>query len=193
MTTKPRGHFDLILALDCETSGLAYNSMDPSYNPKTKQTYQAVSWGLIVVEAARLKTIEELYFEVQWDGKSAWSPEAERVHGMSKDYLAANGKTPEQAVELIANLVLDYWGPESPVCLLGHNVATFDRYFLMRTMQEYGIELRLGNRHIDTFEAVGLPVRDPTKHNALEDARNAVESVKRVRTIFQHALGEGHE
>lgn len=206
---KSRGHFDLILAVDCETTGLAYGSEDPSYDAVNDKTYQALSWGLIVVEAARFKTIEELYIEVQWDGKSTWSPEAEKVHGMSKEYLAKNGKTSEEAVELIANLVLDYWGPQSPVCLLGHNVVTFDKYFLLRTMREHGIELRMGNRHIDTFsagfstfgaynsdelfEAVGLPARDPSKHNALTDARNAVESVKRIRSIFDHALGDHHE
>jgi DNA polymerase III epsilon subunit-like protein len=204
--TKPRGHFDLILALDCETTGLAYGSDDPSYNAATNQSYQAISWGLIVVEAARMKTIEELYVEVQWDGKSEWMSSAEKVHGMSKEYLAKNGKTPEQAVELIANLVVDYWGPSSPICLLGHNVTTFDRYFLLRTMREQGIELKLGNRHIDTFsvgfgtfgtfnsdelfEAVGLPVRDPNKHNALVDAQNAVAAVRTTRAIFQHALEE---
>jgi DNA polymerase III epsilon subunit-like protein len=209
MTTKPRGHFDLILAIDCETTGLAYNADDPSFDPKTGQTYQAISWGLVVVEAARLKTIEELYVEVQWDGKSVWSPDAQKIHGLSKEHLAKNGKTPEEAVELIANLILDYWGPSSPVCLLGHNVTTFDRYFLKRTLREFGIEIKLGNRHIDTFsvgystfgtfnsdelfQVVGLPDRDPNNHNALVDAQNAVEAVRRVKTIFTHAIGEDHE
>jgi DNA polymerase III epsilon subunit-like protein len=206
--TKPRGHFDLILAIDCETTGLAYGSDDPSYNAATKQSYQAISWGLIVVEAARMKTIEELYIEVQWDGKSEWMASAEKIHGLSREYLAKNGKTPEEAVELIANLILDYWGPSSPICLLGHNVTTFDRMFLLRAMREQGIEIKLGNRHIDTFsvgfgtfgtfnsdelfEAVGLPDRDPNNHNALTDAQNAVAAVRATKTIFQHALSGDH-
>ena len=206
--TKPRGHFDLILAIDCETTGLAYGSDDPSYNAATKQSYQAISWGLIVVEAARMKTIEELYVEVQWDGKSECMASAEKIHGLSREYLAKNGKTPEEAVELIANLILDYWGPSSPISLLGHNVTTFDRMFLLRAMREQGIEIKLGNRHIDTFsvgfctfgtfnsdelfEAVGLPDRDPNNHNALVDAQNAVAAVRSTRAIFQHALEGDH-
>jgi DNA polymerase III epsilon subunit-like protein len=158
-----------------------------------------------VATADTFKVVEELYVEVQWDGVSKWEAAAERVHGLTKEYLAENGKTPEEAVELIANLILDYWGPEGTVCLLGHNVATFDKFFLQRTLREFGLEVKFGSRCIDTFsigvstfgtqnsdelfEAVGLPERDPNKHNALVDARNAVDSARIIKTIFNSAIG----
>lgn len=201
---KQKTPFQLVLGIDCETTGIAFNCDDPSYDPKTGDTYQAISWGLVVATADTFTVVEELYVEVMWDGVSKWEPAAERVHGLSKGYLAENGKTAEEAVELIANLILDYWGPDGVVCLLGHNVATFDKFFLQRTLREFGLEIRFGSRCIDTFsvgvctfgsqnsnelfEAAGLPERDPNKHNALVDARNAVESCRIIKTIFNSAI-----
>ena len=160
----------------------------------------------MVATADTFRVVEDLYIEVQWNGTSLWDPAAERVHGLSKEYLATNGKTSEEAVEMIANLILDYWGPDGVVCLLGHNVATFDKMFLQRLLREHGLEIKFGSRTVDTFsigfgtfgtqnsdelfEAVGLPTRDPTKHNALTDIRNAVESVRIIKTIFRSAIGE---
>jgi DNA polymerase III epsilon subunit-like protein len=202
---KKGAPFKLVLGIDCETTGIAYGCDDPSYNPVTGEKFQAVSWGLVVATADTLKVVEELYIEVQWDGVSKWEPAAERVHGLSKQYLAENGSTPEEAVALMANLILDYWGPDGVVCMLGHNVSTFDRFFFKRAMREFGLEIKLGSRCIDTFslgfgtfgtqdsnelfEAVGLPERDPNKHNALVDAKNAVESVRIIKTIFNNVVG----
>jgi len=207
MTTianKPKGYFQYVLAADCETSGLALNCDDASYNPDTGEVYQSVAWGLIIADADTLKPIKKLYLEIQWDGKSVWSKQAENVHGLSKEHLAENGLTNSEAVEAIANFILPYWGPTNSIRLVGHNVATFDMWFLKRLMRSEQIELRFGNRHIDTsslgfgtfgtytsdelFETVGLPKRDPSKHNALTDAEYSLESVRRIRAIFQRAL-----
>ena len=54
MTTvknKPRGYFEKILAMDCETSGLNFNAVDPS------DGFQSVSWGFAVADAQTLKPI----------------------------------------------------------------------------------------------------------------------------------------
>lgn len=203
---KPRGYFKYSLAIDCETSGLAIGSDDPSYDPKTGDTYQAVSWGLIVVDTDTLKTVEKLYLEVQWDGVSKWNEQAERIHGLSKEHLKQHGLTVEQAVVEIGELILKYWGPTSPVSLIGHNVTTFDLYFFRRMMRSQGVNIKIANRHVDTnsigyavfntynsddlFELVGLPKRDPNNHNALTDASNALQVVKVVRKIYNHILSE---
>lgn len=205
MSTKPRGYFTRALVIDAETTGLAFGCDDASYNPTTKEKFQSVSWGLIVVDAQSLETIEEKYIEIQWDGKSVWHDRAEQVHGLSREYLAANGLTPEEAAIEIAGLILDHWGPSSPVCLIGHNVATFDMWFLKRLLRDHGIEIKFGNRHVDTnsigfsvyatynsddlFEEIGLPTRDPNKHNALDDARSSLAVVRATRSLFDACLG----
>lgn len=201
---QPRGYFKYTLAVDCETSGVAIGCDDPSHNPTTGETYQALSWGLVVVETNTLKALDELYVEIQYDKQYTWNKGAERIHGMSKEYLRDNGVPMDEAVLQIGELILKYWGPDSPICLLGHNVATFDLQFFRRTMRSQGIEIRFANRHVDTnsigfacletynsddlFDVVGLPTRDPNKHNALVDAKNALQVVRSVRAIYNHAI-----
>lgn len=201
---KPRGYIEFALFVDVETTGIAYGSLDPSYNPTTGDTYQAVSVGLVVTDAATLSIVDELYVEIKWNGESKWSREAEAVHGLSLQYLEEHGVDEEEAVVQIASLILKYWGPESPVCLGGHNVATFDKFFLSRLLSKHGINLRYGSKTIDTnaigfatfgthnsddlFAQVGLPDRDPAHHNALTDARNALTAVRTVRQLFTKYL-----
>lgn len=204
--TKPRGYIENVLFLDAETTGIAFSSTDPSFDPVSGDTYQAVSFGLIVANAKTLKPVEQLYVEIKWNGKSKWDKRAEAVHGLSLAYLEENGMDEEDAVVAIASLILKYWGPESPVCLGGHNVATFDKFFLNRLMSSHGIALRYGSKTIDTnaigfatfgthnsddlFAMVGCPDRDPAKHNALTDAQNALTAVRVVRQLFTRCVGE---
>lgn len=208
MTTdkKPRGYIELVLFVDTETSGIAFKSDDPSHDPVTGETYQAVSFGLVVANAQTLKTIEELYVEIKWNGDSKWSKEAEGVHGLSLAHLEENGVDEEEAVVQIASLILKYWGPDSPVCLGGHNVASFDKFFLRRLLRKHGVEVKFGAKTLDTnslgfgtfgthnsddlFAVVGCPDRDPANHNALQDARNAQQTFRTVRTLFARCIGE---
>lgn len=201
MSNTPRGYFEKVLALDCETTGLFFNTDDPSYDPTTGKTHQSLSWGFIVADAKTLKPIDKLYLEIKWNGVSEWNKKAEEVHGLSKEYLDKNGLTEEQAVEQIGNLIIQHW-PSNKICLLGHNVVSFDMWFFKRLMRSQGIELPFGNRHIDTFALgqctlgtfnsddlfaeCGLPVR--TTHNALEDIEYTLESARRIKMIFQSAL-----
>lgn len=203
MSDKPVGYMTRLLGLDMETTGLAYNADDPSFNPRTKEYYQPVSVGLIVVDADTLKTIEELYIEIKWDGKSVWNKKAEQVHGLTKEYLQEHGVTYEDAVVQIGNLLLDHWGPDSPIHILGHN-PWFDLCFFRRLMRTQDIDLKFGNKMIDTnslgfavfgtynstdlFDMIGVR-HSSGKHNALTDARNSVEVVRRTRMLADQCFG----
>ena len=192
----PRGYFKYLLAADAETSGLCFGSDNPVSNPKTGEHYQAVSFGLIVVDAETFQPVEDLYVEIQWNGKSNWTAGAEKIHGLSKDYLAKNGLTQEEAVVAIAELVLKYWGADGTISLIGQNVATFDLHFLRDLVRSQGIEFKFGNRHTDThglghtvfgtynsddlFELVGVVRKD---HNSLEDAYASLKVVQVVRAM----------
>lgn len=194
---RPVGYIEKVLAMDCETTGLTYNGDDPSVDN------QSLSWGFIVANAATLKPIEELYVEIKWDGKSNWNKRAEKVHGLSKAHLEKHGVTEQEAVEQIGTLILRHWGPENCIHTLGHNVTSFDLWFLRRLFRGQGVELKFGNRHYDTntigwiamntftsrqfFESVGLEYGEV--HNALTDTRYALEAARRVKVIFQKAVG----
>jgi len=200
---KPAGWFQYVLAMDAETTGLKFNSDDPSIG------HQAVSWGFIVADSHTLKPIEKLYVEIKWNDTSLDAREAdpkfgtyaEKIHGLTLAYLEENGLDEQEAVEEIGTLILKYWGDGNIRCL-GHNVATFDIWFLKRMMRRYNIELKFGARHIDTsgagfinfetytsdalFDEVGFEARDD--HNALVDAEMALESARMMRLIFQSAF-----
>jgi len=196
---KPRGYFKYLLAMDCETSGIAFGGDDPSSNDN--QTFQSVSWGFIVLEGGTLKEVERLYLEIKWDGESNWDSGAENVHGLSKAHLEERGLTKEEAACEIANLIIKYWGPDAPICPLGHNVL-FDVAFLKRLMRENGVGLKFGNRIVDS-NSVGYIMLDTynsddlfietgqherKEHNSLEDIEMTVEALRRMKLIFNAGL-----
>jgi hypothetical protein len=199
---KPRGYFEKILAMDCETTGLAVNRDDPSFNPDTGEEYQSVSWGFIVANAQTLQPIEKMYLEIQWNGTSVWDSRAQKIHGLSKEHLQQNGFTELEAVEAIGTLIMKHWGPTVRIGTLGHNVATFDLWFLKRLFRRHGIELSFGSRHVDTssigfvnwnvftsdqlFEAVGFDARGD--HNALADAEMSLDAARMTKEIFNKCI-----
>lgn len=201
-TKHPPGYMEKILVVDCETSGMAFNSDDPSIDAVTGQTYQSVSWGLIVADAMTLQPVEKLYVEIKWNGVSKWESKAQAVHGLTLDYLEVNGMSEEDAVVAIASLILKYWGPTGAVSLGGHNVGTFDLPFLRRLLRSQGIDINFAHRHVDSssvgfvtfgtftsdelFEAVGIQSRG--KHNALDDAEHSLTAMRTVKQLFNACL-----
>lgn len=201
---KPKGYFEKVLAIDVETSGMYTNRENDNPCRKSDTEYfQIVSIGLVVASATTFDEIESVYFTIKWDGKSGWSSKAQSVHGLSKEHLEETGLTPEEAVELIGNIIIKYWGFDCPVSLLGHNVVSFDLEFLRDLMFSHGVHIFFSNRHIDTnslgivafgaftsdelFRLVGFDDRE--EHNALEDARQSL-AVARLLSQTMKSLTE---
>ena len=199
----PPGYFKYVLAIDCETTGLKFNADDPS------EGHQAVSWGIIVANADTLQPVDTLYVEIKWNEDSIkarkrdpeFGKKAESIHGLTFEHLEENGMDEERAVVEIGNLIMNYFA-DGNIRTLGHNVATFDLWFMKRLFRKFDIELKFGSRHIDTsslgyvnfgvytsdqlFEEVGFD--DRGTHDALEDAAMALEAARRMRLIFQSGL-----
>lgn len=210
MTTnnKPIGYFDHVLAVDCETTGIAYGVDDPSFDPATGKEYQAIDWGFVVADSQTLEPIEKLQFYIKWDGKSIWDPRAEKVHGLTKEFLEKNGIDEVTAVEKIANLVLKYWGPKKTIKTVGCHTGTFDNWFLKRLTRKQQIDFRYGNSHVDAwslgfilldvynsedlFNAVGLPPRG-RQHTALDDAEKALEAMRKLKQIGRKVFQDDSE
>lgn len=202
MSDKPRGYFSKLLVMDCETSGLAFKNYDPSIEPDGSGVYQSVSWGLAVVDSTNFKVIDTLYVEIKHNGVAIWSEGAERVHKMSKEYLEENGLSEEDAAVEIGEFILKHFGTNIVRCA-GHNVATFDIWFMRRLLEQFDIMFETGNRFVDTnsigyacyetytsdqlFELMGVE-RDT--HNAMEDVMACVKVLKNTRHIYNTVLGE---
>lgn len=194
---KNKTHFDKIVAFDCETSGLSFDTLDPSVG------YRMISAGLIVADC-HFKPIEELYVEFKWgDSTASWSSQAEGIHGLSRAYLDANGVTDVEGAEQIGGLLYDQFGMETPITLLGTNPASFDQFYLKNFLVSQGIPFKFSHRMLDTFslgygtvgawtsdelfEILGFKKRD--KHNALEDARMSLKSFELLHSLWQSQVG----
>lgn len=198
---KKNTHFNKLLCVDTETSGIAFGQDNPSYDSISKKRYQIVSIGLIVVDAVTLKSIDELYLEIKWDGVSDWSKQAELIHGLSIEYLENHGIEREDAVAEICNLILDHFGYNIPINVMGNNVM-FDIQFLKALCRSEGIELKVSNRIYDSnsvgfamfgtydsdelFEIIG---GKRNLHNSLDDARLSLKVFQTVKQLSDQLLG----
>lgn len=198
---NPKGYFDKFLVMDAETSGIAFDSADPSFHVETQRYYQSVSWGLIVADSETLKPIDELYVEIQHDPKYLWNDGAERVHGLSREYLADKGLPEIKAVEEIGSFVFDHFGEADRVPCAGHNVSSFDIYFMRSLLTPYEIMFETGSRFIDTnsigFACYGTYNSDDlfslmgvnrSSHNALEDSHACLKTIRNTRMVYDSVL-----
>jgi DNA polymerase III epsilon subunit-like protein len=190
-----------VLAMDSETTGLAPKSADPTTNSSTGEVFQAISWGLAVVDIGTFQVVETYDSHVHYIPGMAWAARAEQVHGLSKERLLAEGKPEEDVLADICELILKYWGSDTPVIALGHNVA-FDLAFFRGMTNRHGINIRFSNRVIDTnslamvlenvtgsdqmFERFGLPPR--TSHSAMEDIIYTIHCAAAMRDVYTIGL-----
>ena len=201
---QPKGFFKYILGIDCETTGLAHNGDDPSMG------HQSVSWGVLIIDTQTLKPIDEVYLEIKWNEESktarkkdsSFGKAAEKIHGLTFEHLEKNGISEKEAVEIIGNLILKYWGPTNSISVMGHNVVSFDLPFLKKLFRSQKIELNFGNRHYcssaigfgafstftsdELFNLLGFKQRGA--HNALDDIKMSLATFRTVRQIVESVI-----
>jgi len=196
--SEKTGYFNKLLAFDVETSSICKtNRANPAEN------CQIVSIALIVADAITYEAIDKLYLEIKWNGTSVWSPEAEAVHGLSKEYLEINGIDEEEAVLQIGTFVMKYWPLNTRIHALGHNLVGFDIPFLRQLFDKFDMELSLTNRNVDTFTLINvlleeynsedgfqkIGLKERTTHNALEDIEFTLETVRRIKLLWKAKVG----
>lgn len=190
------GYFDYLCVIDTETSGMSYNTLDPSAG------YQIVSVGAIIVDANTLEEVDSLYLECKWNGASTWSDGAEKVHGLSRAHLDANALDEEEFIATLAEWLYSYYPPDGnpqqrAIKFAGQNIRSFDHYFIKNLFDKYSLPLRTGSRFVDTssigyavfgcydsnelFRLVGND--DRTNHNALDDARKSLDAIRMAREV----------
>jgi DNA polymerase III epsilon subunit-like protein len=195
-----KGYHPALLVFDTETTGLAYRQDDPSIEPDGK-TYQIVSIGMLAVNTETHDIIDSLYLEIKWNGESIWNATAEKVHGLSLQYLEENGVDEESAAMEIGNFIYNNFGTGLVSCA-GHNVSTFDIWFIRRLLRKFDIMFPTGNRYIDThsigyacystfnsndlFDLMNV-TRD--NHNSMEDAMASLAVIKNTRDIYNSIIG----
>jgi DNA polymerase III epsilon subunit-like protein len=163
--------------------------------------YQIVSLGAVVTDSKNWAEGNTFYVEIHYNGTSAWSSEAQAVHGMSKDHLSEHGVSEEEALTTFCEFLGNNFDTNKALTLGGHNVDTFDRHFIAQWFNKYDMAIKLSGHSIDShsvgsvlyntkdsnelFEMFNV-IRD--KHNALEDARAALKAVRMIKKVFTKAL-----
>lgn len=187
-----------VLFIDVETSGYDQNNMmDRSGNG----TFQMTSLGAVVASVNSLKELDSFYIEFKPVEGCAWSESAERIHGLSREHLNEHGATSEDAFTLFVEFLTKHFDPSRAITLGGHNVATFDRHFLIRFFEANDAAIQLSGHSVDSytlgkvlldannsnelFEQVGV---DRDTHNALEDARASLKAARLVRNLYKTAV-----
>lgn len=193
-TYKPRKD-QFGLCLDWETSGSTWGG-------KSWEDYQGVSFGAAVFHTDTFEIIDTRYVEIKFDSeKYGWSAEAEKIHGLSREHLEANGISSEEAAVELVQFIMQYFGSNPEIIFLGHN-ANYDIEFTKQLLEPHGLMFNIANimydtcgvsfattgyhRSDDMFHFLGLPER--SQHNALEDVIYTIEAAKRIRLIFQKGL-----
>jgi DNA polymerase III epsilon subunit-like protein len=189
-----------ILILDTETSGSSFGSYEDTF-----KQYQAVSFGAIVADNLTFQPIAKLYFTVKFDGtKYEWSESAEKVHGLSREQLEAEGLDDEEAAATLAEFILTHFGT-GKVMFAGHN-PYFDIEAMRQLLEKHGVMPDLYHVVIDTsgtsFVAIGKYRSNDVfeifcgerrdKHNALSDAEltlTVLQSIKALCTAGAESLG----
>lgn len=187
-----------MLFYDVETSGYAKdNARDRSGNYQ----FQIVSIGMLAVNSSTWKATAEKYIEFKPNPNCSWDPGAERVHGLSQQYLEEHGVEEEEGVASICEFIATHFNLDKAIIAGGHNTSTFDRHFLLNLLDKYQMTLNFSGRAVDTytlgktlyncndsnelFELVGVARGN---HNALEDARLALKAVRTTSKIFKLAV-----
>ncbi len=186
------------LAIDWETSG-------SDFGGDSSASYQGIAFGAAIFSTETLEPVETLYRELQFDGaRYGWTDEAERIHGLTREHLAAHGMTREEGLVDLLELVARYIGTESKIMVLGHNVS-FDISFTEQLARDHGVQLRFHHVMLETsgtafiligkyrsdevFEFFTGRVREGA-HNALDDALITLETARNMRALAQAALAQ---
>lgn len=185
------------LAIDWETSGSAFGG-------DSTKDYQGIAFGAVIFSTETLEPIATLYRELHFDDtKYKWTDGAEKIHGLSREHLATNGVSREEALTDLLELVMEHIGTESKIPVLGHNVD-FDIDFTKQLLRDHGVEgvqfhhvkmetsgtaflLQGLYKSNDVFEFFTGRTREG-HHNALDDCLLALETARNMRAIFQAGL-----
>jgi DNA polymerase III epsilon subunit-like protein len=184
------------IAIDWETSGSEWGG-------DSTKSCQGISMGLVIYKTSNFEIVDTLYLEIKFDAsKYKWSTDAEKIHKLSREHLAANGITQEEAAVELMNKLVQYFDPSEDILFMGHNVD-FDIGFTKQLLEPFSLMFNISHRRLDTagtayivlgihrsedlFTFLGMPERQ--MHNALEDAIYTVMACERMRLLMNSALG----
>lgn len=189
------------VCIDWETSGADFKSKTVL---EQTQKYQGISLGVVVFRLDTFEPVDTLYLLRKFDDtRYQWQDAAERVHGLSREYLAANGGDDVTVITQLFDFLSRYVNIRKNIILLGHN-TDYDYWYLYQLLAPHGVMPDISRTRLDTscmgvigfglhrsediFRCLGMPPR--TQHNALEDSLYTVKSAQIMRQIMQMGVAQ---
>ena len=197
---------EFVLITDWETTGALFGG-DSSID------YQGISLGAVIARTSDWSEVAAFERHIKFNpAKYQWTEGAEKIHGLSREFLEQNGVSQEQAAEEFLEFLFKYFGT-SKIMFGGHN-EEFDRRFTNQLFNSVGIEfsiektgkfethIPLHHVTINTagigfvnfglfksdllFTAVGVEERG--QHKAIDDARAALQVMQVSHLAVKAAL-----
>jgi len=183
------------LLIDFETSGSDVTN-------KNHQQYQGISLGALIVNMEKFEVVDDYYVEIKFNAsKYLWSEEAEKVHGLTKDYLEANGVSQQEALGGLLEVIMRWIGFTDKLFIMGYNID-FDKGFMQQLFDDCEVPINFHHIMIDpapmayffvqeyrsdkVFELFSSMTREV--HNALEDCYICFDALKTMRDVFMKGL-----
>lgn len=183
------------LLIDFETSGSDVTN-------KNHQQYQGISLGALIVNMEKFEVVDGYYVEIKFnESKYLWSEEAEKVHGLTKDYLEANGVSQEEALGGLLEVIMRWIGFTDKLFIMGYNIE-FDKGFMQQLFDDCEVPINFHHIMIDPAPMAYFLVQEYRSdrvfslfsdmsrevHNALEDCYICFDVLKTMREVFMKGL-----
>lgn len=197
---------DFALFVDWETTGATFGG-DSTID------YQGISVGAVVARTSDWSEVASFERLIKFNPqKYKWTEGAQKIHGLTIEHLEQHGVSQAQAAEDMLEFIFKFFGT-SKIMFGGHN-EEFDRRFTNQLFNSVDIEFSIEHsgkfqahvplHHVTIntaglgfvnfglfksdllFDKVGVPQRG--KHNALDDARAALQVVQVSNLAIKAAL-----
>jgi len=201
------------LWLDWETSGAAFDLPYPEQF--VPGMFQGVQLGLVVADNENFEEVDALKVNIKFDPSYQWQDAAQKIHGLSREFLEENGVDAEEAVATIIEFITKHFGDDvifygegkpdktRTICFGGHNLG-FDIAALQALLKRFGFQVSEHHVRMDTssigFHAVGIYKSSALfthfgavqrgDHDALEDTRQSLAVAAGVKALIKAALGD---
>jgi exonuclease I len=199
------------LCIDWETTGAKFGGTSSA-------DHQGIQYGAIIFRTDTFEAIEEVRCLIKFDAeKYVWTEAAQKIHGMSREYLEENGVSQQDAAVILLELLGKYFAGDARVMVLGHN-AEFDISFTDQLLRSVGVAFtvkwaEVEDPSVDVIIPINHVILDTSStgfitfgtaksdklfeaigfekrgdHDALQDAKMTLETAKAIREIFNLGL-----
>lgn len=201
------------LWLDWETSGAAFDLAYP--DQFVPGMFQGIQLGLVVADNENFEEVDAIRVNIKFDQSYKWQDEAQKIHGLSREWLEENGVDAEEAVVEIIEFITKYFGSDvifygegkpdktRSICFGGHNLG-FDIAALQALLARFNFKVVEHHVRLDTssigFLAVGIyksgklfehfGAEKRGDHDALDDTRQSLAVAAGVKALIKAGLGE---